>query len=722
MVRIFGSTGTRRRRRYQLGALVSLVALLALIAVPNALAVHDLGVFQLDKNASTAVNSTPPAAEDWDLICKAHPSTCTFAGGYPVPGGTTVADPSQFVVDPSESQQDDILKGGTKDDNEINTWKWASAKPSPPKNDITHAFAAEYTCAGSAPNSVPGCTGTAGDQLLYFGGDRFSNSGSANLAFWFFQHKITQKLADGTTDAGPGDVCAVSAGCIFGGTHTAGDVSLGGTTPGDLLIISAFGPKAQIQVYEWVGPGNATSPCFTSTCTLEPLIPASAGQACEDVSSDIACATVNDVVTPSPWTLSQKNAPANSFQPTNFFEGGINLTNLGFANACFSSFLMNTRSSAAGNAELHDKIIGQFARCGASLKTHVSTTEVPIGGSLTDDATITVTGTGTPLAPTGTVSFFVCGPGASSCDTSGTPFDTKPLSGAVQVGNEFTVTSASFMPNAAGTWCFAASWPGDSNYTDGPYRDDGSNECFTVTPRQPNISTSQTAGPLPLGSSISDTATLGNTAPKPNGDPADGTIVITAYGPSDPNCTGAAVFTSSPLAVSGDGTYGPVSFIANASTGGAGTYHWIATYSGDLPNTLGVASNCADEASVIISLQPEMTTAQRFVPNDSATVTVASGGGNLAGTVRFRLYDNATCSPAGTTLYDKTFDIVTDGTGTGLSRTVSTDNTTAYTSDMTFSWLVEYVSTNAGHTNVTATCNAEHSSITIVNDGTFNTP
>ncbi|HYT81407.1 MAG TPA: hypothetical protein VEQ37_19590, partial [Actinomycetota bacterium] len=76
MVRILGSTGTRRRRRYQLGALASLVALLALFAVPNALAVHDVSVFQLDGDAQKAAGDTQHL-EDWDVICKSNPSTCT---------------------------------------------------------------------------------------------------------------------------------------------------------------------------------------------------------------------------------------------------------------------------------------------------------------------------------------------------------------------------------------------------------------------------------------------------------------------------------------------------------------------------------------------------------------------------------------------------------------------------------------------------------------------
>src|SRR5207247_99292 len=100
---------------------------------------------------------------------------------------------------------------------------------------------------------------------------------------------------------------------------------------------------------------------------------------------------------------------------------------------------------------------------------------------------------------------------------------------------------------------------GDTNYTGGPYRDDGTNECFTVTPRQPTISTSQTLVPLPVGSTISDTANLGNTANKPDGTPAGGTITFTAYGPQanpgSPVCTGTAAYTSAAYPVSGNGTY-----------------------------------------------------------------------------------------------------------------------------------------------------------------------
>jgi hypothetical protein len=114
-----------------------------------------------------------------------------------------------------------------------------------------------------------------------------------------------------------------------------------------------------------------------------------------------------------------------------------------------------------------------------------------------------------------------------------------------------------------------------------------------------------------------------------------------------------------------------------------------------------------------IILQPTISTAQSWVPNDSATVAVAAGQGDLAGSVRFRLYDNASCT--GTELHDQTV-LISTGTGSGLQKTVSTSNTTAYTSTKTFSWLVEYTSTKDVHRNVTSICDDEHTVLTINND------
>ena len=85
---------------------------------------------------------------------------------------------------------------------------------------------------------------------------------------------------------------------------------------------------------------------------------------------------------------------------------------------------------------------------------------------------------------------------------------------------------------------------------------------------------------------------------------AGGTIVFTMFGPSaTAACAGTAVFTSTPVTVNGPGTYGPVTTTVTV----AGTFWWVATYSGDT-NNLGVASACGDEQSVVAPASPSIVT------------------------------------------------------------------------------------------------------------------
>ena len=333
---------------------------------------------------------------------------------------------------------------------------------------------------------------------------------------------------------------------------------------------------------------------------------------------------------------------------------------------------------------------------------------VVIGTAISDSATLS----GATSNAGGSITFRVYGPNDATC--TGTPAFT---SAAVPVSGNGTYSSGTFTPTAAGTYRWIASYTGDLPNTlavAGACND--ANEASLINPRQPAIVTVATAAAgVPLGTAISDSATLSNTQPKPNGTPAGGTITFRVYGPNDATCSGTPAFTSAAVPVSGNGTYSSGTFTPTA----AGTYRWIASYSGDLPNTLAVAGACndANEASVIISLNPTIATAQSFVPNDSATITVAAGGGDLAGNVVFKLYVNdATC--AGTAAYTSASIPISGGSGTGLSKTVLSNNTTSYgATGTTFNWVVTYTSTNPAHQNVTSGCAKEHSSITVQNNG-----
>jgi hypothetical protein len=124
-----------------------------------------------------------------------------------------------------------------------------------------------------------------------------------------------------------------------------------------------------------------------------------------------------------------------------------------------------------------------------------------LGASDTDSAT--VTGGSTP-DPTGSVSFYECGPtpSATPC-TSGswTKFDTESLSGT---SNPSQVTSAEFTPASTGYFCFAAVYSGDSNYSGSS--DATVDECFDVTAALPTITKFSPASGKP-GAKVTITGT-----------------------------------------------------------------------------------------------------------------------------------------------------------------------------------------------------------------------
>src|SRR5262249_36946257 len=197
--RILGLMGGRHKRRLLLVPIL-LLAGAALLYATGALAggVQEEGVFQLDGNALNTENSTPamlPAAEDADDICAKHlkeentnpaDEFChpTSAELTRLSGLTTTSTRSAFVTDGSAAftsgENDDQWTGGSKDDQSISEWKYKQAASSNDKSDIENAFAAVYTTSNN-------------HKIIYFGGDRISNSGSENTAFWFLQKAVGEK-------------------------------------------------------------------------------------------------------------------------------------------------------------------------------------------------------------------------------------------------------------------------------------------------------------------------------------------------------------------------------------------------------------------------------------------------------------------------------------------------------------------------------------------------
>ena len=338
---------------------------------------------------------------------------------------------------------------------------------------------------------------------------------------------------------------------------------------------------------------------------------------------------------------------------------------------------------------------------------------VTVGSAISDSATLGNTATAPGGAPAGgSITFKAYGPGDATC--TGTPaFTSSP----VTVSGNGTYGPVSFTPPAVGTYHWIASYSGDSPNTlavAGLCGDTGEND--TVIAKQPTISTSANQS-VTVGSAISDSATLGNTAPAPGGAPAGGSITFKAYGPSDATCTGTAAFTSAPVAVTGDGTYGPVSFTPTT----IGTYHWIASYSGDGPNTLAVAGLCGDpgENDTVTAAQPRILTQALSGPveigsqiSDSATLgnTANKPGGGLAGgTITFTAYgpDDATCT--GTPAFTSSPIPVS---GNGSYGPVSFTPTTVGT----YRWIASYSGDSPNTLAVSGSCNDTGESSIVAKD------
>lgn len=707
--RVLGPTGSRRRRRFTAGPLL-LIAVLALMFTAGAQAVHDDGLFELDRNA---VNEAAPG-EDWNQVCPASTPVGTAPGCL----GGTAATVSTFVTDPVNGSI--FTTGGSKDDLDTTQWRHTDGSV-PDKDDLLHGFAARI-----------------GDDL-FFGGDRAAANGDAQIGVWFFQDEV-----------GP------VAGGLFGPSAHA---------DGDILVLSDFtkgGDLPTVRVFEWNGPGGSIPGVGEINGTLHLLFGTTATpQDCvgTPLSNDPACATVNTTSTPSPWAFDPKSGPDNAFGPGMFYEGGIDLGFFDLEEECFSSFLIETRSSQSVDATLKDFVAGSFAQCGSTTVTTPKlgdgTTNVPAAGTsittagsiqVRDEAQVTVDGTSQYA---GSVTFHLCGPtpltdaNYTLCTTGGALIGSaKPVSPP----SPSTVTSDAATITKVGRYCWRGDYSGDAAQGVPGSSDSAVGECFKVLPVQPTLTTQAVdalGAPIttavPFGSTIYDTANLSGTANKPGsgglgggdpsidpvtaGGPAGGTITFKLYG-SD--CTTLA--TGFPVAgisvtVSGDNTaYGgppTVGFQPQSP----GVYHWKAEYVSDDGNTLGATHNgaCSDtnEQVTVQQLQPTIATEQTFTIKDAATITVGAGAGNLAGSVRFRLYNNATCDPGvgdANLLYDS---IVLHPTGIAVSgtspQTVNSDVTTITTSKPVLSWLVEYTSTNTGHKDVASACNTENASLTINN-------
>jgi hypothetical protein len=303
-----------------------------------------------------------------------------------------------------------------------------------------------------------------------------------------------------------------------------------------------------------------------------------------------------------------------------------------------------------------------------AIATLVSNPTRTVGQSFTDLATVTFPATAP--TPTGNVTFVVYGPGDTSC--TGVPVFTSPPS-TVGSASATTVTamSASFTPQAPGTYRVIATYNGDANYNSiaGICNDPGEN--VVVSKATPAIVTAVSAATRTLGQSFTDDATV--TTP-PGGPGATGDVTFVVYGPGDSTCTGSPVFTSAARPLSGATPTTATATSASFTPTVPGTYRVIATYNGDT-NYTTIAGLCGDanEQVVVAKASPTIATTvsapartlgQSFT--DMANVTVPAGLPAPTGTVDFVVYAPGDTNCTGVPIFSST-GIALNGSGSATS-------------------------------------------------------
>src|SRR5436853_1103631 len=318
-------------------------------------AVAPTSVFEIDGDVFDDPTST---TADWN----------TLNGDCSAPGGGSVGSAGSSNTRTCIASEDPpriFTQGGSKDPLDISQWHWKPADTVPDKDTITHGYAASYT-------ATIGASVTA-DKVVVIGGDRFAVNGDANIGAWFFQQNIS------LNSNGP-----------FSGVHVNHDV----------FLVSAFvngGGTAVLTAYEW------DNSCLKGVKSPAP------GQCAETNlrllgSSNTSAITNSSPISDETWSyLAKFGGGTNTIPVGGFFEGGADLTALFAASGagdvpCFSSFMLETRSSQEPSAVLKDFVLGGFPECHISLTKGCQCTAFHPDGSGFDysfSGTVTNDGGGT---------------------------------------------------------------------------------------------------------------------------------------------------------------------------------------------------------------------------------------------------------------------------------------------------------------------------------------
>jgi hypothetical protein len=311
--------------------------------------------------------------------------------------------------------------------------------------------------------------------------------------------------------------------------------------------------------------------------------------------------------------------------------------------------------------------------------------------------------------------------------------------------------------NTAGTWCFRATYTPDTTKFTGS-SDDSTDECVvvskapttTVTAPHDDTNSGQTYALTASGVQVSDKATVTGVT---NGGNPTGTVDFWLCGPASPAVTtvtltnqvpSCAPNTSTMTAFDTGETLSPVNGSSIASSTSSidvtitqvGQYCFYAKFtpSGSNGNYTGSDDGSSEECFTVMDAT-STTSAQSWVPNDSATIAATGGSTTVSGTLSFTLYPDGDCnasesvgSPGDSPIFEQTFAInaltpqtrktdTSQAVGNGQTINGNTGNTLValsgpVTASGSYSWSDIFTSSNS---NVASSSRCEATAVTINN-------
>ena len=288
----------------------------------------------------------------------------------------------------------------------------------------------------------------------------------------------------------------------------------------------------------------------------------------------------------NPVTVTQGNANTSTASSASF-------TNDSTGTWCFAAVYSGDGNYIGSSDQSSDECFTVGQATSSTVSTPASQTATLDG---TNSDNVVVTGNdndASPPAPGGTVTFYSCGENVDPCTSASWSQLGNPVTVTQGNANTSTASSASFTNDSAGTWCFAAVYSGDGNYT-GSSDQIPSDECYSVGLTSSTTSSSPASNTATLDGPNTDNAVVYGTGDTP----PTGTVTFYTCPENVDPCTSASWSElGSPVTVTqgvSTSTAGSVAF-TNDSTG---TWCFAAVYSGD-GNYGGSSDESGDECYTV---------------------------------------------------------------------------------------------------------------------------